>query len=631
MRRKEDSYKQWGMKNVAENVTDFYPESEDTLSFGHGKLSLKSDDTIMNADESIYAFLKRLSALPFPGLAHPEDADCVRKALADVHETGEPQCVTFRMQGGDEKYRYVYAKFSKHEREWEDMPCVDVELIDIIRIGHLYDLTKGRVEKYRKLMSLSDKMYFEYRYSDGMISIYEYINNRSNDLFAKKLEDFREEIATCPDYSFKQKAEFETLCDHLTNRMENMDVEMEVDSRLFGLDRGYLLLRGSAAYHDNRKELFVATITVCKEAKSEKKYYKSVYARDGGTGLYNKRAIAELAMETIDNAKDAPVFLCILDVDDFKNINDSYGHLAGDEIIAKVAEVINNNMAGRGFAGRFGGDEFLIVADRVKNADEFILMLKTMRKTIAYQCAEMYRGLNVTTSAGIAEYPKDASDYEELFKLADKCLYLAKAKGKNRYIIYVEEKHKDFHLYSTEQKDSKVYPVNAYDARCRQIVDTFNRMAGGTREGLDNAVQYLMKSFDIDRITVYGGDEYQLKYSMGDCGGLMQRADYLEDERGKALFDESGLYTQNQSLPLKEKFPELYDKLKAQGTEGYHATKISGQDGCEMLVTFEILRRFRKWSSNERGLLYITAQFIGKCWWELEKTNNRSNDKGEES
>ena len=259
---------------------------------------------------------------------------------------------------------------------------------------------------------------------------------------------------------------------------------------------------------------------------------------------------------------------------------------------------------------------------------KFILMLKTMRKTIAYQCAEMYRGMTVTTSVGIAQYPKDASDYEELFKLADKCLYLAKAKGKNRYIIYVEEKHKDFNMYSTEQKDTGPKPANAYDARCRQIVDTFNRTLGNTKEGLDNAVQYLMKSFDIDRIAVYSGEHYALQYCMGDTDGLMQRADYLEDERGLGLFDESGLYSHNQSLPLREKFPEFYDRLKKQGTEGYHATRIVHPDGTQMLVTFEILRRFRKWSSNERGLLYITAQFIGKCWWEIEK--KKKADKGEE-
>ena len=613
---------------MAENVTYFFPDTEDEFSFGHGKLSLKSDYTIMNADESIYAFLKGNSALPFPGLVHPEDAELVRGALRCVNETGKTQCLTFRMQGADEKYRYVYAMFTEHERAWEDMPCVDAELIDMIQIGKMYDDATGRLEKYRKFMSLSDKMYLEYRYSDGMLTIYEYINNRSNDLIMKKLEELREEISRCDQYSFKQKAEFETLCDHLTNRTDNMDVEIEVDSRLFGLDRGYFLVRGSATYHDNRRNMFVATITICKEETHEEKYYKSVYARDGGTGLYNKRAIAELAMETIYNAKENPVFLCILDVDDFKNINDSYGHLAGDEIIAKVAEVINNNMAGRGFAGRFGGDEFLLVADRVRDADEFILMLKTMRKTIAYQCAEMYRGATVTTSVGIAQYPKDATDYEELFKLADKCLYLAKAKGKNRYILYVAEKHKDFNLYSTEQKDAKAKPINAYDARCRQIVDTFNRMAGGTKEGLDSAVQYLMKSFDIDRITVYGGERYELKYYMGDAEGLMQNATYLEDPRGAILFDESGLYAQNQSLPLKEKYPEFYDQLKAQGTEGYHATKIQQQEGDQMLVTFEIVRRHRKWSTNESGLLYITAQFIAKCYRDLEE---KVKVKGEEA
>jgi len=604
---------------MAEDITEYFPGENADPDFYRGKMYLKKDYGIMNADEPVYAYLQGNTSLPLPALVHPDDAEGVRQALEKA--VSWPQHIIFRLQNGAGQYHPVYGIFSAHANLGPDLPWVDLELMDIMTIRCKFDDIHGRVLKYRKLMSLSDKIYFEYRYSDGLVSIYEYINGRSRDFLKKTLTKLAAEIAENKEFTFRQKAEFETLCEYLTNHAETVD--MEVDSRLFGLDRGYMRLKGTITYQNNSRYMFLATVTLIGEKKHEEKYYMSLYARDSGTGLYNKRAIAELAMEMIAQATENPVFLCILDVDDFKNINDMYGHMAGDEIIAKVAEIINDILGSRGYAGRFGGDEFLIVTDKVKTEDEFVMMQKAIRKNMAAQCAEMYEGIKVTTSVGIAQYPKDASSYEELFRLADKCLYLAKAKGKNRFIIYVPEKHKDLQISTETQHTAAMKKLNVYAAQCREIADIFHGTRDNTRESLDTALERLLKNYDMDRILIYGGDGYELQYRIGRDGWVMSEVPFVEAPETEALFDENGVYAQNQILPVKERNPKLYEMLDRQETEGYLLVKVRQNDGYKMLVAFEILRRQRKWSPNEQGLLYIAARLIADSYYGAEKRREK--------
>lgn len=597
------------------NITNYFSQGDVHSSFYSGRMTLKDDYGILNADEAVYNYLQNSSSLPFTALVHAEDADYVREALGKAER--EPQYAIFRMQDGEENYRYMYGSFVRNRRKEDNAGYIDVELMDIIQMRVKFDDDRGRILKYRKLMSLSDKLYFEYRYEDGYVALYEYFNGRSDDHYKGSLNQLRKEIAARTDLTFKQRAEFETLQEYLSNHTEN--VVMEIDSRIFGLERGYLQLKGGVTYRNNQCDMFVATLTVTGETKHTEKYYESAYAYDSATGLYNKRAIAEAAQDLIARQAEMPVFLCILDVDDFKLINDNFGHMAGDDIIAKVAEILRTTVGDRGYVGRFGGDEFLIVTDGVKDADEFVMMLKAIRKNIMWECSLLYEGASVTTSVGIAQYPKDVPDYEELFKIADKCLYLAKAKGKNRFVLYIPEVHKDMFTGEVTQKTPAVKRLNVYAAQCREAADIFNFQGENTKENLDSNLQHLLENYDMDRIAIYGGDHYDLLYAVGDTEGLMTDVAFVEEPQCVELFDTNGIYSKNQILPLREKRPDLYEKLQKQGTEGYLLVKMVRPDGFKMLIAYDIMGRQRKWSSNEEGLLYIIAQFIASRYRSLEK------------
>ena len=128
----------------------------------------------------------------------------------------------------------------------------------------------------------------------------------------------------------------------------------------------------------------------------------------------------------------------IIDVDEFKHINDTYGHIFGDQVIRGVAEIMQELVGQRGVIGRFGGDEYVILLEKVETREQ----LKTLLKTIAKELRLAFDPkIHVTASIGVSEYPVDGTEYEYLMRKADKALYLAKEKGKNRHIIYEERLH----------------------------------------------------------------------------------------------------------------------------------------------------------------------------------------------
>ncbi len=157
--------------------------------------------------------------------------------------------------------------------------------------------------------------------------------------------------------------------------------------------------------------------------------------RDKLTGLYNKNAFYALVEKFIeDNGKKG--ILLFLDLDNFKNVNDQLGHLAGDEVLIGVAGSMKNIFRSDDIVARFGGDEFIIF---VKDSDEKIAAdkIQYLREEIV-RIKEECRAENTGLSAcvGVSIYPDDAEDIEQLVSKADEAMYYVKQHGKNGYAFY---------------------------------------------------------------------------------------------------------------------------------------------------------------------------------------------------
>jgi diguanylate cyclase (GGDEF)-like protein len=154
--------------------------------------------------------------------------------------------------------------------------------------------------------------------------------------------------------------------------------------------------------------------------------------KDSLTGLWNRRAIfAMLERETFRAQRDHfPITLVMIDLDHFKNINDTYGHLTGDEVLRETAARLTDAMRPYDFAGRYGGEEFLVVLPSCSTQNG-LQRAEHFRRAIADKMLPTAMGpLAVTCSLGVAAY-EDGMPPEDLIHRADEALYRAKRLGRN--------------------------------------------------------------------------------------------------------------------------------------------------------------------------------------------------------
>ncbi len=165
---------------------------------------------------------------------------------------------------------------------------------------------------------------------------------------------------------------------------------------------------------------------------------KEMAITDGLTGLYNKRFMLEKLESEIDRAArgEHDLSFLIMDIDNFKHFNDTNGHPAGDRLLKELASIIQNSIRKTDIACRYGGEEFVVILPETQKADAKIVAEKLVKKIAEhpFEFAENQPLGCVSVSMGLAAYPCDASDFEELIIVGDKALYTAKTSGKNRVV-----------------------------------------------------------------------------------------------------------------------------------------------------------------------------------------------------
>lgn len=163
---------------------------------------------------------------------------------------------------------------------------------------------------------------------------------------------------------------------------------------------------------------------------------------DGLTGLSTHRRFQEALDEEINRAKRHGSYfsLVMLDIDDFKNLNDAYGHLIGDKVLVRIAQIMKEHSRGTDVVARYGGEEFVVILSET-DKEGALIAAERLREAIEKE-AFMPGGiiLPVTISLGVSIYPQDTDSKIELIRMADKALYRAKAEGKNKVCLYQENK-----------------------------------------------------------------------------------------------------------------------------------------------------------------------------------------------
>ena len=206
--------------------------------------------------------------------------------------------------------------------------------------------------------------------------------------------------------------------------------------------------------------------------------------KDDLTGLFNRKGFLEQFSEVLSQAKvslkEIPLSLALMDVDKFKNINDQYGHITGDNALMTAAVIIQRHAGKEAVVGRYGGDEFLIVFPGEEREQAFLKMEQIRQEMSLHELAipdgNVIKGIPI--SAGLASFPVDGRTENELLRKADHALYRAKVGGRNQVRLAYEERMmpKTTHYTQTQlerlSKLSEERGVNEADL-LREAMDDF--------------------------------------------------------------------------------------------------------------------------------------------------------------
>lgn len=254
-----------------------------------------------------------------------------------------------------------------------------------------------------------------------------------------KVGDFRKLIR----FSGDQQPQLRVLLDRSPIRLDEVRASTKANSDLN-------LIFGGVPIFAPDQELVGALITlrnVTAETSLQEKYdeKKKDSVTDGLTQMYNKKFMEESVARAIKNAlrENIPITVVMSDIDHFKKVNDTFGHQAGDHVLKQVAQILKDIMRDTDLAGRFGGEEFIVLLNNCSEAGSLIFC-ERLRKCVAASPFRFDKNeIPVTLSQGTATFhqpwtqgtnPEDI--LRELIRQADSALYEAKHQGRNRVIQF---------------------------------------------------------------------------------------------------------------------------------------------------------------------------------------------------
>lgn len=459
----------------------------------------KDDQMIVSADAQVYDSLGSNIVKPMYELIATEDIEIYKDNINNCDGTWHPG----KILGADEMF-YTYICANRYND--------DLIRLTVVNAKDLLNAHKGimqRVNKFKAQLSLYEDVFFEYNIKDDVMNVYN-----------AELTDF--------DTRSYNLSEFEDILLARTEENQKQIVKSFVSQIRSGVGRSTMVVQGNIlnddsyvtgtvldetfVFYDKETEGVVGHI----QLQMSSSVRPVVIKHDSLTGLIDKADIIRIAREKVDDRRLPGTVFAIIDIDYFKNINDSFGHQFGDEVIKKVADIISNEVGTNGIAGRFGGDEFFIVLYNIDSRDQLRAILKGIKTKVSATFPDkgIDRDNPLSVSIGAASYPLDADNYDDLFMLADHCLYLAKEKGRNRFIMYIRKDHGT--IEEIRQKHTSSKKFNERDTNYGDIMVRMSDTAIHDKSfSVANYIYEYAYAFNLQNVHLYVGSPFKLKCVAG--------------------------------------------------------------------------------------------------------------------
>lgn len=236
-------------------------------------------------------------------------------------------------------------------------------------------------------------------------------------------------------------------------------------------------------------------------------------------------------------------------------------------------------------------------------------MLRAIRTQIKREFVDDFEDLMITCSIGAAYSPNNGHEYEELFKKADYCLYVAKEKGRDRYVFFRDDLHKDSYENSLNTKDK-----NVNDGRemkeLRFLTGIMENFSEDGKAAIKELIHHMYDTFKLDSINLYWGANLNRAYYMGvELGGSMN-ADYVKTEGFKKLLDGKNHAAVGFVGRQTDLAPEFGTAMREKRVFSTVQCIIGSPDNVKGLFTIDRCKESAQWAEYEIEMAVVTASLI---------------------
>ena len=332
-------------------------------------------------------------------------------------------------------------------------------------------------------------------------------------------------------------------------------------------------------------------------------YFKNIkdeHLKDSLAECLNREIILGYIDYLVSN--QIPFTSCLIDVDNFKFINDNFGHLIGDEIIFKLSIFFNDVIGDKGVVGRYGGDEFLVVMENITDHSKIWNTFHELNVELGKLMIPEIKNMSLSITTGIARYPIDGNTAQEVFNCSDKALYRGKTNGRNCFVIYMPDKHKDIEL-KTQNETS--YSSMDMHARVFELLTK-------TTDIYDNIkmlFNYLSSMFMLDRLSIETKNGIYFKTKHHLCADF--EFSHMNYDVISKKMNSFGLFIGNRLAAVEVNQKDVYDEMVKQHTKSLLLCSIVFRDDEYGIIRAESVGGSRIWQANIMDLIVTASRIIG--------------------
>lgn len=567
---------------------------------------------VSNKSFTSYLGSEELRSFKITDYIHPDDVESFKKFVEDKSFTGGGEEV-FRLKKKNNGWHYNVVRIHTEKGMVENRRNIGVEIIDIDESVGDYETAMDSLSRVRLLMSLTDEFAFIYDKATNMFKMFKYDRFNRIILYDMDIDQWKREMLSKSYVKYDEKAMLDTLVLNMKTYADSFSIKMNCAIRTQSDIFEAVRFIGTVHNESSGNKIIVGRVvsdesvghaSTAMEIMNELQY-------DSLTGVYNKKTITEYAKKRISEEKEKRIVIAILDVDHFKSVNDTFGHLYGDKVLARVGGRLKEIVGEDGVIGRIGGDEFMIVFNGLDDDQVLRGMLRAIRTQIKWEFAEDFENLSITCSIGASIFPVNGRDYEDLFKKADCCLYIAKEKGRDRYVFFRDEMHRASYEAMLNQNQLNAMKNPREIRELKNVASFMENAMTDSRKAILDAMRHMKDTFGIDNINIYYGEGMKKVYSFGSDIPEAKDAMYVFSEEFQKLMGENERFLQ---IGFADTFsditPDFCGRMKAERIASTIQCYIGDKRNIKGLVTFNKCREASQWANYEIDCARIFAAVL---------------------